>query len=174
MAIVTAARYADLVGITTVAGNAPLERTTYNARVMRDLLGLDVPIHSGSPRPLLAPPRFGAFVHGESGLDGADLPAPTTPLDGTDAVAFIVETSPTVDDVWIIPVAPLAQSMYECLKARMAESGSPSARMRERGAAPTTRFFSSTMVTISSWIGIGMSNRRPVKYFGGHLLSCRF
>ena len=32
MAIVAAARYADLVGITTVAGNAPLERTTYNAR----------------------------------------------------------------------------------------------------------------------------------------------
>src|SRR5690606_31873645 len=33
MAIIAAARCADLVGITTVAGNAPLERTTYNARV---------------------------------------------------------------------------------------------------------------------------------------------
>ncbi len=107
MAIVTAARYADLVGITTVAGNAPLERTTYNARVMRDLLGLDVPIHSGSPRPLLAPPRFGAFVHGESGLDGAELPEPTTALDGTDAVAFIVDTCRSVDDVWLVPVGPL-------------------------------------------------------------------
>ena len=40
MAIVAAARYAELVGITTVSGNAPLERTTHNARVMRDLLGL--------------------------------------------------------------------------------------------------------------------------------------
>ena len=74
---------------------------------MRDLLGIDVPIHAGSPRPLIAEPRFGAFVHGESGLDGADLPAPTTPLDGTDAVAFIVDTCRTRDDVWIVPVGPL-------------------------------------------------------------------
>ncbi len=107
MAIVAAARFADLVGITTVAGNASLERTTYNARVMRDLLNLDVPVHSGSPRPLVAEPRFGAFVHGESGLDGADLPAPTTPLDGTDAVTFIVDTCRAVDDVWLVPVGPL-------------------------------------------------------------------
>lgn len=107
MAIVAAARYGELVGITTVAGNAPLERTTYNARVMRDLLGIDVPVHSGSERPLVAEPSFGAFVHGESGLDGADLPAPTTPLDGTDAVAFIVETCRSHDDLWLVPVGPL-------------------------------------------------------------------
>ena len=60
IAIVTAARFADLVGITTVAGNAPLERTTYNALVMRDLLGIDVPVHSGSDRPLVAEPKFAA------------------------------------------------------------------------------------------------------------------
>jgi len=107
MAIVAAARYADLIGITTVAGNAPLERTTYNARVMRDLLGIDVPVHAGSARPLIAEPSFGAFVHGASGLDGADLPAPTTPLDGTDAVGFIVDTCRTQDDVWLVPVGPL-------------------------------------------------------------------
>jgi inosine-uridine nucleoside N-ribohydrolase len=107
MAIVAAARHGDLVGITTVAGNAPLERTTYNARVLRDLLELDVPVHAGSPRPLLAPPRFGAFVHGESGLDGADLPRPTRPLDGTDAVRFIVDTCRSLDDVWLVPVGPL-------------------------------------------------------------------
>ena len=57
IAIVVAAHHAELVGITTVAGNAPLERTTYNALVMRDLLGLDVPVHAGSPRPLVAEPR---------------------------------------------------------------------------------------------------------------------
>ncbi len=107
MALVAAARYADLVGVTTVAGNAPLERTTHNARVMRDLLGIDVPVHSGSPRPLIAQPSFGAFVHGESGLDGADLPPPTTPLDGTDAVAFIVDRCRAVDNLWLVAVGPL-------------------------------------------------------------------
>ena len=111
MAIIAAARYAELIGITTVAGNAPLERTTHNALVMRDLLAIDVPVHAGSPAPLLGPVGHGAAhsisVHGESGLDGADLPAPTTPLDGTDAVSFIVDTCRSVDDVWLVPVGPL-------------------------------------------------------------------
>jgi inosine-uridine nucleoside N-ribohydrolase len=107
VAIVTAARYAHLVGITTVAGNAPLDRTTYNAMVMRDLIGIDVPVHSGSPRPLVAEPKFAAFVHGESGLDGVELPPPTTPLDGADAVRFIVDTCRQHDDVWLVPVGPL-------------------------------------------------------------------
>src|SRR5215218_3209734 len=78
VAIVVAARHADLLGITTVAGNAPLERTTHNALVMRDLLGLDVPVHSGAVRPLLEEPHTGPAAHGESGLDGADLPPPAT------------------------------------------------------------------------------------------------
>jgi|SRR6056297_2199851 len=111
MAIVAAARHADLVGITTVAGNAPLERTTHNALVVRDLLGIDVPVHSGSPQPLLGPLGHGAAhsiaVHGETGLDGADLPDPVTPLDGVDAVSFIIDTCRDVDDVWLVPVGPL-------------------------------------------------------------------
>ena len=107
VAIVVAARYADVAGITTVAGNAPLDRTTHNALVVRDLLGIDVPVHAGSSRPLLREPHSAAFVHGESGLDGADLPAPTTPLDGDDAIGFIVDTCRSVDDVWLVPVGPL-------------------------------------------------------------------
>lgn len=107
MAIIAAAHGADLVGITTVAGNAPLERTTFNALVIRDLLGIEVPVHSGSPRPLLGEPRFGAHVHGASGLDGADLPEPTTPLDGSDAVGFIIETCRAREGVWLVAVGPL-------------------------------------------------------------------
>lgn len=111
IAIVAAARHAELVGITTVAGNAPLERTTQNALVIRDLLGIDVPVHAGSHQPLLGPVGHGAVdsvaVHGESGLDGADLPAPTTPLDSADAIGFIIETCRATDDVWLVPVGPL-------------------------------------------------------------------
>lgn len=107
IAIVVAARNADLVGITTVAGNAPLDRTTYNALVMRDLLGIDVPVHSGSGRPIVAEPQFAAFVHGESGLDGADLPVPTTPLNSSDGVDFIIETCRTAEGIWLVPTGPL-------------------------------------------------------------------
>jgi len=107
VAIVAAAHFTDVVGITTVAGNAPLDRTTHNALVMRDLIGLDAPVHSGCDRPLVAAPRHAGFVHGESGLDGADLPAPTTPLDGTDAVSFIIDSCRRHDDVWLVPIGPL-------------------------------------------------------------------
>ncbi len=107
VAIIVANHAADLVGITTVAGNAPLDRTTYNACVMRDLLGLAAPVHSGAARPLLAPPLTATFVHGESGLDGADLPAPTREVDSTDAVGFIIETCRATEGTWLVPTGPL-------------------------------------------------------------------
>jgi inosine-uridine nucleoside N-ribohydrolase len=107
IAIVVAARHAELLGITTVAGNAPLARTTYNARVVRDLLDLDVPVHSGADRPLVEPLVTGPAAHGESGLDGADLPPPQRPLDGTDAVGFIVETCRAREGSWLVGVGPL-------------------------------------------------------------------
>ncbi|MDJ0768795.1 MAG: nucleoside hydrolase [Ilumatobacter sp.] len=107
IAILVAALHTDLAGITTVAGNAPLDRTTYNACVMRDALALDVPVHSGAARPLTAPPRFAGFVHGESGLDGADLPAPERGADSTDAVAFIVDTCRASEGTWLVPTGPL-------------------------------------------------------------------
>ena len=67
--------------------------TTDNALVMRDLLGVDVPVHSAPSGRCSRPPRHGAASSTAiSGLDGADLPAPTRPADGTDAVGFIVET----------------------------------------------------------------------------------
>ena len=107
IAIVVAARHTDLVGITTVAGNAPLDRTTHNTLVLRDMLGLDVPVHSGVDRPLVRELAAAPDIHGASGLDGAELPAPTTPLDGTDAVRFIVDSCHEQDNLWLVPTGPL-------------------------------------------------------------------
>ena len=107
IAIVAAAHETELLGITSVAGNAPLARTTHNALVIRELLGIDVPVHSGAVRPLIAEPSPAAVVHGESGLDGADLPQPTRPLDSTDAVGFIVDTCRAREGTWIVAVGPL-------------------------------------------------------------------
>jgi inosine-uridine nucleoside N-ribohydrolase len=107
IAIVVAAHTADLVGITTVAGNAPLDRTTYNACVIRDALGLATTVHSGAERPLLAEPKFAGYVHGESGLDGADLPEPSHGADGDDAVRFIIDTCRSRPGTWLVPTGPL-------------------------------------------------------------------
>lgn len=107
IAMVVAARHTNLLGITTVAGNAPLESTTMNAIVVRDLLGIDVPVHAGANRPLIAPAQHASYVHGESGLDGADLPLPSGPPESRDAVEFIIETVRANDGVWLIPTGPL-------------------------------------------------------------------
>lgn len=108
IAILLAARHTELLGITTVAGNAPLERTTHNAIVMRDLLGIEVPVHAGADRPLVVPAVHAEYVHGESGMDGADLPATSGPPDGTDAVGFIIDTCRATEGIWLVPTGPLS------------------------------------------------------------------
>ena len=107
IALVLAARHAELVGVTTVAGNAPIESTTRNALVVLDLLGHDAPVHRGAARPLLAPPKHAGYVHGDSGLDGADLPEPTRAEGSGDAVDYIVETVRAREGIWLVPTGPL-------------------------------------------------------------------
>jgi pyrimidine-specific ribonucleoside hydrolase len=74
-----------LLAITTVAGNAPLDRTTRNALRVLTLLGRsEVPVAAGADRPLVRDPWVPVEFHGDSGLDGADLPEPAVgPLDVT-------------------------------------------------------------------------------------------
>jgi inosine-uridine nucleoside N-ribohydrolase len=107
VAIIVAAAHTELLGITTVAGNAPLDRTTHNACLLRDWLGLATTVHAGAERPLVVEPKFGAFVHGESGLDGADLPEPEHGPDSTDAVAFIVDTARAHPGLTLVATGPL-------------------------------------------------------------------
>jgi inosine-uridine nucleoside N-ribohydrolase len=65
----------QLLGVTTVAGNQTLEKTTANAIRVLDHIGrTDVPVAAGAARPLVRELRVAADVHGESGLDGPQLP----------------------------------------------------------------------------------------------------
>lgn len=107
IALLVAARHTELVGITTVAGNAPLDATTRNAMIMRDLLELDCPVHSGANRPLIRPARHADYVHGESGMDGADLPEPSGPPQSHDAVGFIIDSCREREGIWLVPTGPL-------------------------------------------------------------------
>jgi inosine-uridine nucleoside N-ribohydrolase len=105
--LVLASRHADVVGITTVSGNAPLAACTTNALAITELLGWDVPVHSGAARPLLAEPFHAPEVHGETGLAGTDLPPPRRELAGDDAVAFISEATRAEEGLWIVATGPL-------------------------------------------------------------------
>ena len=64
----------DIRAITTVAGNQTLNKVTYNARSIAALLDLDVEVAKGRELPLCSELITAPAFHGESGLDGADLP----------------------------------------------------------------------------------------------------
>jgi purine nucleosidase len=82
----------ELCGVTTVAGNVSLDRTTRNALAVLEFLGHgEVPVAAGSPAPLLRPFEDARDVHGESGLGGARLPGPRARPVDTHAVDFLIE-----------------------------------------------------------------------------------
>lgn len=67
----------ELLGVTTSAGNQTPDKTLNNALRMLTLLGVtDVPVAGGNHRPLMRNLKIADYVHGETGLDGADLPEP--------------------------------------------------------------------------------------------------
>ena len=68
----------DLLGIVTVAGNVPLALTSRNALMLCELAKKpETKVFAGCSRPLVRPLVTAEHVHGKTGLDGADLPAPT-------------------------------------------------------------------------------------------------
>ena len=81
----------EILGITTVAGNVPLEKTTLNALKLRELAGSpDVDIYRGCSRPMVNDLVTAEYVHGETGLDGPTLPPPSTGVADEHAVDFII------------------------------------------------------------------------------------
>ena len=99
----------ELLGVTTVHGNQTLDKTTANALRVLEFAGRgDIPVAAGADRPLLREPRVAAHVHGESGLDGPDLPPPQgAPVDAH-AVEFLADRVRSAGrPVTLIPTGPL-------------------------------------------------------------------
>jgi inosine-uridine nucleoside N-ribohydrolase len=99
----------ELLGVTTVAGNQTLAKTTANAIRVLDFVGRDdVPVAAGAPAPLVRKPYVAAYVHGESGLDGPDLPPPSRESLPQHAADFLAERIRARNGaVTVVPTAPL-------------------------------------------------------------------
>ena len=62
----------ELLGISTVFGNVPLNQATRNALQVLELMGRDeIPVYVGAGQPLIRKLVHAAAVHGESGLGDA-------------------------------------------------------------------------------------------------------
>lgn len=100
----------ELLGITTVGGNQTLDKVTRNALSVATVVGMhDVPIAAGCRLPLVRPVEIAPDVHGDSGLDGVELPEPTVELDPRHGVDLIIETimSNEPGTVTLVPTGPL-------------------------------------------------------------------
>ncbi len=83
----------ELVAVTTVHGNQSLEKVTRNALSVARIAGITgVPFAAGATRPLVREAEYAESIHGESGLDGPQLPEPTLAIDPRHAVDLIIET----------------------------------------------------------------------------------
>ena len=101
----------DLLGITTVAGNVPLQLTQRNARQMCDIAGrLDTAVYAGCAAPMRRPLQTAEMIHGETGINGIDVIEPKTPLQSQHAVDYIIDTLLDAEDdsITLIPVGPLS------------------------------------------------------------------
>ena len=83
----------DVIGIVAVAGNVGLHHNATNARKIVELAGRpDVPVYAGCARPMRRTLVTAEHVHGDTGLNGPDLPVPQVPLQAQHGVDYIIET----------------------------------------------------------------------------------
>jgi pyrimidine-specific ribonucleoside hydrolase len=137
----------DVLGITTVGGNAPLAETTRNTLRILALLGRpDVPVAAGRAAPLERPLETAAEVHGTSGLDGADLPEPASDVRPEGALEFLratLEAAP--GPVTLIPTGPLTNiadllQAYPGLTPKIGHIALMGGAMREGNWTPAAEF----------------------------------
>lgn len=110
----------DVLGLTCVAGNVPLEMTTRNARMICELANRsDLPVFAGCDRPLGRNLVTAEHVHGRSGLDGPTLPDPAMALQDQDAVSFIIHTlrKRPAGTVTLVTIGPLTNIATAFAKA---------------------------------------------------------
>lgn len=83
----------DLLGVSTVAGNVPVETTSRNARMICELAtSKPIPVFNGEAEPLRNPLVTAEEVHGRTGLEGIEIVEPRYPAQDRHAVDWIIET----------------------------------------------------------------------------------
>lgn len=99
----------DLLGVTTVAGNVDVEKTTENSLCVLATLGCSsVPVHRGMSRPLSRTYNDASLYHGESGIGDAVLPPSPVSVQPQSGPEFIVQSLRRhPGEVTLVCVAPL-------------------------------------------------------------------
>lgn len=96
-----------LLGVTVVAGNQTIEKTTINALNLAQYFNLEVPVSKGCGKPLIKEPMICSEIHGESGLDGFTFPTLHKQVDKRSAVELTKELLIEHKNVTLVATGPL-------------------------------------------------------------------
>jgi purine nucleosidase len=100
----------EILGITAVAGNVPLDLTQRNSRIVCELAGrLDINVYAGCSDPIARERITAEYIHGNTGIDGVEVYEPDHPLQAQHAVDYIIETLHAEEEgtVTLVPTGPL-------------------------------------------------------------------
>ncbi len=115
----------ELKAVTTVAGNQTVEKTTLNARKILSFIGAEVPVAMGCAKPLFRDLIIAPEVHGDSGMDGPDIPEPTFDAESISGVELIAKTvRESNDKITLVPTGAMTNialffMSYPELKSRI-------------------------------------------------------
>jgi inosine-uridine nucleoside N-ribohydrolase len=136
-----------LLGVTTVSGNQTIEKTTANAIRVLDVIGRrEVAVAVGASRPLVRERHVAAYVHGETGLDGPDLPPPSRAPDPAHAIDWIAATVvANSHPVTLVATGPLTNvalflARYPELETRLERIVLMGGAIAEGNATPAAEF----------------------------------
>jgi inosine-uridine nucleoside N-ribohydrolase len=113
----------EILGLTTVGGNATLADTTRNAlRLLEHLGRVDIPVYRGAARPIRGKFHYGYYYHGSAAL-GVRLPSPKGRPRTQRAADYIVERARAHrGDLTVLALGPLTNIAAAIAKEpRMAE-----------------------------------------------------
>ncbi len=99
----------DVVAITVVAGNVPLDAAVQNALYTVELCGSEVPVYAGRPAPLLRDLETAQNVHGIDGMGDIGLPLTGRQAaagNAVDVITDIIMGSP--GEITLVTLGPLS------------------------------------------------------------------
>ncbi len=107
----------NVLGITTVGGNAALENVLRNTLIVAEHSGRKVPVYRGCARPLLVPLETAKYAHGSDGFGDIGFPDPHGTVEDEHAVDFLIRTfMDSEEPVDLITLAPLTNVALALMK----------------------------------------------------------
>lgn len=104
----------QLLGISTCYGNAPLQRTTYNALSILEAIGRpDVEVVTGARKPFCRGAEPATEIHGETGIDGTTLlPTPSRSAAKENGILRIYQCLMACppQTAWLVVTGPLTNA----------------------------------------------------------------